>query len=55
MTNTYEHRVYESVDDRSLSWDTSQKIDGKQNSCSKGLNKILSMILSFNRQKKKKN
>ena len=30
-----ERRVYESVDSKSPSWDTSKKIDGKQNSCSK--------------------
>ena len=34
---SYERRVYESVDNKSLSWDISQKIDGKLNPCNKGL------------------
>ena len=36
--NFYERRVYESVDDRSLSWAISQKTDEKKNSWNKGLN-----------------
>ena len=34
--NSYERRVYKSVDDKNLSCDIISKIDGKQNSCSKG-------------------
>ena len=34
--SSYERHVYESVDDKSLSWDISQKIDKKQISCNKG-------------------
>ena len=35
---SHEPRVYESVDDKSLSWDTYiSKIYGKQNSCNRGL------------------
>ena len=35
--NSYERRVYESVDDNSLSKDISQKTDEKNKSCNKGL------------------
>ena len=34
---SYERRIYESVDDKSLSWDSYiSKIDKKENSCNKG-------------------
>ena len=36
---SYERRVYESRDNKSLSWDRYiSNFDGKQNSCNKGLN-----------------
>ena len=38
--NSYERRVYESVDDNSLSKAISQKNDEKNKSCNKGLNKM---------------
>ena len=37
---SYERRVYESVDDNSLSKAISQKTDEKNKSCNKGLNKM---------------
>ena len=37
---SYERRVYESVDDNSLSKALSQKTDEKIKSCNKGLNKM---------------
>ena len=44
--NWYELRAYESVDDVSLSWVTYiSKVDGKQNSGSKGL--ILRRVQSY--------
>ena len=37
---SYERRIYESVDDNSLSKAISQKTDEKNKSCNKGLNKM---------------
>ena len=42
---SYERRVYESVDDNSLSYAISQKTNENKNSCSEGLNKM--KILKF--------
>ena len=41
----YERRVYESVDDNSLSKAISQKTDEKIKSCNKGLNKMIFLNL----------
>ena len=45
----YEHRVYESVDDNSLSKAISQKTDEKNKSCNKGLklNALLRLKLAL--------
>ena len=42
--NSYDRRVYESVDDNSLSKAISQKTDEKNKSCNKGLNKMTKKI-----------
>ena len=42
--NSYDHRVYESVDDSSLSQAISQLTDEKKNSCNKGLIVYLNLI-----------
>ena len=42
---SYDRRVYESVDDNSLSKAISQKTDEKNKSCNKGLMAIISFVL----------
>ena len=46
--NSYERRAYESVDDRSHSLSYISKINGKQNSGTNGLNKMMGTKMQEN-------